>query len=66
MPNPKGKPENLEPHQFTTDRGEPLVRNLAIRIDETTYQRLQQLHDKAEFCRDAIKKALDERDNKAS
>lgn len=66
MPNPKGKPENLEPHKFKSDRDKSLTEQLNIKITKETSERLQQLGDeKAEFCRDAINKALDERDTKA-
>ncbi|MEA5621102.1 hypothetical protein VB711_25185 [Cronbergia sp. UHCC 0137] len=59
MPNPKGNPKTLKP--ITTDRDEPLTRQVAIRVTEAVYQALQSLGDKkAEFCRDAIKKALDD------
>ncbi|MDZ7959195.1 MAG: hypothetical protein RMY34_15165 [Aulosira sp. DedQUE10] len=66
MPNPKGHPESLEPHKFKSGGDEPLTEQLNIRIPRSLHQRLQQLYDKAEFCRDAIKKALDEHDASAS
>jgi len=63
MPNPKGHPESLEPHKLKSDRDEPLTKTVTVRITESTHDRLQQLGDeKAEFCRDAINQALDERD----
>ncbi|RAM50336.1 MAG: hypothetical protein C6Y22_17180 [Hapalosiphonaceae cyanobacterium JJU2] len=35
MPNPKGKPENLQP--LSTDREEPLTKTLTIRVSESMY-----------------------------
>jgi hypothetical protein len=65
MPNPKGKPENLEPHKFKSDRDESLTEKLSIRITKTTNEQLKELGDeKAEFCRNAINQALDERNSK--
>jgi predicted DNA-binding protein len=59
MPNPKGNPHNLKP--FTTDRDEPLSERLNIRITKSMLEKLNQLGDKkAEFCREAIEKALEE------
>ena len=58
MANPKGNPKNLIP--VTTDRDEPLVKQIGIKVSQSTYQQLQALPNKAEFCRNAILKALDE------
>ena len=67
MPNPKGKPDKLEPHKFKSDRNEPLTGKLTLRLPASILSRLDELgDDKAEFCRNAIKKALDERDISAS
>ncbi|HLO86881.1 MAG TPA: hypothetical protein VK203_18025 [Nostocaceae cyanobacterium] len=59
MSNPKGNPDNLKP--FTTDRDEPLVERLNIRITKSMSDKLNAFGDKkAEFCREAINKALEE------
>ncbi|RAM48551.1 MAG: hypothetical protein C6Y22_27380 [Hapalosiphonaceae cyanobacterium JJU2] len=58
MPNPKGTPENLK--KFVTDREEPLTEQWTLRITKTMKQRLNQVDDAREFCRQAIQKALDE------
>ncbi|WP_017655548.1 hypothetical protein [Fortiea contorta] len=59
----KGGNPDIKDHGFTTDREQPLSEQLNIRITKEASDRLKQLGDeKAEFCRDAINKALDERD----
>ncbi|AFY31337.1 hypothetical protein [Calothrix sp. PCC 7507] len=61
----KGGNPNIKDHGFTTDRDEPLSERLNIRITKTTNEQLKELGDeKAEFCRNAINKALDERNSK--
>ncbi|MBH8561428.1 hypothetical protein I8748_04410 [Nostoc sp. CENA67] len=62
MPNPKGKPENLQP--FTTDREEPLTERLNLRITKTMKEEVQQQEDPPEFCRRAIQEALDKNKQK--
>jgi hypothetical protein len=63
----KGGNPNIKDHGFTTDRDEPLKGKLTLRLPESIMERLEELGDeKAEFCRDAIKKALDERDRKGT
>ncbi|WP_017654635.1 hypothetical protein [Fortiea contorta] len=65
MPNPKGHPESLEPYKFKSDRDKSLTEQLNIRITKETSEQLKELGDeKAEFCRDAINKALEERNSK--
>lgn len=58
MPNPKGNPENLI--KLVTDRDEPLTETLTIRIGKPMKQKLKSLDNYAEFCRQAIAKALRE------
>lgn len=58
MPNPKGHPESLKP--FTTDRDEPLIEKMNIRMTKTMKEKIQQQDNPPEFCRKAIQKALDE------
>jgi hypothetical protein len=61
MPNPKGNPD-IKQHGFTTDRNEPLTSKLTLRITKSMEDKLQALgEEKAEFCRNAIQKALEER-----
>lgn len=62
MPNPKGKPENLQP--FTTDREESLTERLNLRITKTMKEEVQQQEDPPEFCRRAIQEALDKNKQK--
>lgn len=63
MPNPKGNPD-IKHHGFTTDRTEPLTSKLTLRITKSMEDELQALGtDKAEFCRNAIQKALEERES---
>ncbi|MFN6560780.1 MAG: hypothetical protein RMY28_013490 [Nostoc sp. ChiSLP01] len=59
MPNPKGSPENLK--NFTTDREEPLTTTISFRATEKMKQEVKAQDDPAEFCREAIQKALDEK-----
>lgn len=61
MPNRKGNPENLEPIQPKGD--EPMTANLSFRVTESMKQAVQAQDDPAQFCRDAIRKALDETSN---
>ncbi|WP_017651301.1 hypothetical protein [Fortiea contorta] len=58
MPNPKGHPESLKP--FTTDRDEPLIEKMNIRMTKKMKEKIQQQENPPEFCRQAIQKALDE------
>ncbi|MBD2680862.1 MAG: hypothetical protein RMX96_31570 [Nostoc sp. ChiSLP02] len=62
MPNPKGSPENLK--NFTTDREEPLTTTISFRATEKMKQEVKAQDDPAEFCREAIQKALDEKKGK--
>ncbi|WP_427160138.1 hypothetical protein ACQFX9_30075 [Aliinostoc sp. HNIBRCY26] len=61
MPNPKGTPENLEPGIRKGE--EPMTANLSFRVTESMKQAVQAQDDPAQFCRDAIRKALDESSN---
>jgi hypothetical protein len=62
MPNPKGNPDSLTP--FTTDRDEPLIKKLTVRITESMENELNKLGDnKAEFVRGAIQEKLDKLNN---
>jgi hypothetical protein len=64
MPNPKGNPQNFEP---APKKGTaPLTEQVSFRCTKELKERIQQQPDPPEFCRDAIKKALDERDSKDS
>jgi phage terminase Nu1 subunit (DNA packaging protein) len=58
MPNPKGNPENLI--KLVTDRDEPLTETVTIRVPASIKQKLKSLDNHAEFCRQAIYKALSE------
>jgi hypothetical protein len=58
MPNPKGNPDNLQP--FTTDRDEPLIGKLTVRVPESILTKLKSIDNYPEFVRQAIYKALNE------
>jgi len=62
MPNPKGNPDNLK--SFTTNRDKPLTGRLAFRVTEEVEAKVKALDNYAEFCRQAIDKALSELENK--
>jgi len=58
MPNPRGTPENLQP--ISSDREEPLAKQIAVRITESMAKKLDELGDKKpEFVREAIQEKLD-------
>ncbi|MFB2773316.1 hypothetical protein ACE1AT_29195 [Pelatocladus sp. BLCC-F211] len=57
MPNPKGKPENLQP--LSTDREEALTKTLTIRVSESMYTEVKAKDNSAEYCREAIQEKLD-------
>lgn len=58
MPNPKGNPQNLK--SFTTDRDEPLVKQINVRVSASMYVKLKSVDNYPEFVRQAIAKALSE------
>ncbi|MDZ7969044.1 MAG: hypothetical protein RM368_29520 [Nostoc sp. DedSLP03] len=57
MPNPKGKPENLEP--IKSDREKPLPEKLSFRVTKEMKEEVQQQDNPPEFCREAIQEKLD-------
>ena len=59
MPNPKGKPENLQP--MKSEREEPLTEQVNLRVSKSMKEEIQNQDDPPEFCREAIQKALDEK-----
>ncbi|MFN6568331.1 hypothetical protein [Dendronalium sp. ChiSLP03b] len=60
MPNPKGNPESLQP--FTTDRAEPLIAKLTLRVPQSMMDKIKSIENYPEFCRQALKEALDKFD----
>ena len=62
MPNPKGKPENLERIQPKGE--EPLTANLSFRVSESMKEQVKAHDEPAEFCRRAIQEALDKEKKK--
>jgi len=58
MPNPKGKPENLQP--MKSEREEPLTEQVNLRVSKSMKEKIQKKENPPEFCREAIQKALDE------
>ncbi|AFY35728.1 hypothetical protein [Calothrix sp. PCC 7507] len=57
MPNPKGKPENLTP--LTTNRPEPLIAKLTVRLPQSMMDKLKSLENYPEFVRQCIQDGLD-------
>jgi hypothetical protein len=58
-----GNPDiNKNPQTFTTDRAEPLVKGLQLRVSESMYAQLYAIEGWQEFVRDAIARALAERE----
>jgi hypothetical protein len=55
----RGNP-NIKNHGFKTDRDEPLIEKMNIRMTKTMKEKIQQQENPPEFCRQAIQKALDE------
>ncbi|RCJ18186.1 hypothetical protein A6770_06320 [Nostoc minutum NIES-26] len=62
MPNPKGNPESLEPYKLTTDRAEPLIAKLTLRVPQSMMDKIKSIENYPEFCRQALKEALDKFD----
>ncbi len=62
MPNPKGKPENLQP--MKSEREKPLTEQVNLRVTKEMKEEIQKQDDPPEFCREAIQKALDEKNGK--
>ncbi|MBW4678033.1 MAG: hypothetical protein KME52_29790 [Desmonostoc geniculatum HA4340-LM1] len=62
MPNPKGNPQNFEPAQPKGE--EPLTATISFRATEKMKEEVKAQDDPAEFCREAIQKALDEKKGK--
>ncbi|MEH2320111.1 hypothetical protein [Nostoc sp.] len=62
MPNPKGNPQNLEP--IKSSRDEQLTEQLNFRVTKDMKEEVKAQDNPPEFCRDAIQKALDEKQRK--
>ncbi|MEH2290370.1 hypothetical protein [Nostoc sp.] len=62
MPNPKGSLENL--NNFITDTEKPLTTTISFRATEKMKQEVKVQDDPAEFCRERIQKALDDKKGK--
>jgi hypothetical protein len=61
----RGNPK-IKNHGFRTDKEEPLTANLSFRVTESMKEEVKSKDDPAQFCRDAIQKALDEDRQKQS
>ncbi|MGK7915267.1 MAG: hypothetical protein AB4038_06915 [Prochloraceae cyanobacterium] len=61
MSNPKGNP-NIVKYGFKTDRTEPLRERVQIRIPTSMKEKLQEQENWQEFVRQAIAKALQEKE----
>lgn len=65
----KGNPEawkNGVATQFTTDREEPLIKQLQIRVPESLNNELRSIPNWQEFARKALRKAIAERNRRSS
>ncbi|MGF1486618.1 MAG: hypothetical protein ACFBSE_05840 [Prochloraceae cyanobacterium] len=62
MPNPKGNP-NIKKYGFKTDRKESLTAKLSIRVAPSMLNKLKEQENWQELVRQAIEKALEEKDN---
>ncbi|NEU74080.1 hypothetical protein PI95_016325 [Hassallia byssoidea VB512170] len=58
MPNPRGNPESLKKYKLTTKTDKPLKTQITLRITEEMLEKLKQLDDYPEFCRQVIQDAL--------
>jgi hypothetical protein len=56
MPKPKGKPEN-----FDNPPSRDLTENVTFRATKEMKEEIQKQDNPAQFCRDAVQKALDEK-----
>jgi hypothetical protein len=55
MARPGGNPNiNQNPQTFTTDRAEPLTKQMQLRVSESMWNALQEQGDWREFVREAI------------
>jgi hypothetical protein len=54
----KGGNPDIIKHGFTTDREEPLTKQMQLRVTETMWQQLQTQSDWREFVRQAITDAI--------
>ncbi|MDZ8106120.1 MAG: hypothetical protein RM338_10930 [Nostoc sp. DedQUE12a] len=59
MPDRKGKPEN-----FGNQPSKDLSEQLSFRVTKEMKEEVRSQDDPAQFCRDAIQKALDEKQGK--
>ncbi|GAX43956.1 hypothetical protein NIES4075_49710 [Tolypothrix sp. NIES-4075] len=57
MPNPHGNPE-IKKYGFKTNRDEPLIAKLTVRIPQSMMDELKALENYPEFVRQAIQDAL--------
>jgi len=62
VPNPKGNP-NIKKYGFKTDRKESLTAKLSIRVAPSMLNKLKEQENWQELVRQAIEKALEEKDN---
>jgi hypothetical protein len=62
----KGGNPDIKQYGFNSGRDEPLTKQITLKVTESTLEQLKELGDeKADFCRNAIQKALDERNSKS-
>jgi hypothetical protein len=54
---------NQNPETFSTERSEPLLKQMQLRIPQSMWAQLQQQEDWREFVREAIARALAEQAN---
>lgn len=59
--------KNIKNYGFTTERSEPLTKQVSFRVMESTAKQLDELGaEKSEFCRQSIEKALNESNNSST
>ncbi len=61
MSNPTGNP-NIKNYGFTTDRDEPLTAKFSLRVTHSMLAKLKQQENWQELVRQAIAKALEEKE----
>ena len=61
MSNPTGNP-NIKNYGFTTDRAEPLTAKLSMRVTDSMLTKLKEQDNWQELVRQAIAKALEEKE----
>ncbi len=59
MPNPKGHPESLVEHKFTTTRKEPCTAQLNLRVPPSLSAKIKERENWQEFVRQTLLEKLE-------